>query len=118
MTNIFIGKQSGMGKMFYTNGHVYQGQWEKGKINGYGVYINCKCDTNVCSTENPFENCSKIKGSWKDGNAHGLAYQILESGATYRGNFENRVKKGHGEFKWPSGTIFTGDSTRGKHYHS
>lgn len=96
------GKQNGKGKVLYPNGQVYQGDWKNGVIDGYGIFMSPISNETGNYTE-------KIKGHWKEGNAHGDGYQILSDGCTYRGDFINSVKSGKGKFEWPDGKSYYGD---------
>ena len=77
------GVYEGQGKMLYTNGKTYEGEWSLGKRNGYGVLKRKNGDI-------------EYEGEWKEDKKHGrgTSYGIL--GNKYVGNFANDSKFGKG----------------------
>ena len=87
--------------MFYSNGQVYQGQWNKGTIHGYGIYIHdaSKEHAFLFSQNNSFDEGNQpqyqnaYQGFWKNGKANGIGFQIFQDGSKFFGNFEDNMKK-------------------------
>ena len=91
----FNGKMSGKGVYTYTNGNVYDGQWEDDMRNGKGEYR--------------YKNGNRYVGDWKDNVKNGVGEFFYSSGEKYEGSFENSLRHGHGVFYYRNGAVFEGE---------
>jgi hypothetical protein len=66
----------------YSNGDVYEGEFNNGKLNGYGVHRTAS--GNIYS------------GMFKDGNWHGQGSLHSADGVKFTGNYKNNVRSGYG----------------------
>ena len=63
------------GKLTFSNGAKYEGEWKDGEINGQGSMI--------------FENGGKFQGEWKDGKSNGQGTLTLSIGSKYVGEWKD-----------------------------
>ena len=89
------GKPNGQGKFVESNGGVYEGSWENGLRNGQGTFT--------------FSTGAKYEGNWKNGVRTGYGKLIYPDGNIYEGNWENNKFNGHGKFTWSSGPVYEGN---------
>lgn len=82
-----------------TDGRVYQGQWLRGKMHGYGVLY---CNAGI-----------KYDGTFVAGKKEGHGILTLEDGRTYVGPFENDCMQGSGKFVGSFGEEYTCKATTG-----
>jgi hypothetical protein len=112
---------NGEGKMTYANGNTYDGQWNDGDHNGFGMFV-----------------CADYEyiGQFKNGLRHGLgSCTCKHDGATYDGEWQNdewfgqgkytcdiytyvgsfacNDSNGYGVATWNDGAIYTGFWTKG-----
>ena len=64
------------------NGDVYEGEWEKGEINGYG--------------KKTFANGDIYEGEWRNGEKHGKGKYTSIDGYKYEGDYVNGKRSGVG----------------------
>lgn len=84
------------------NGDFYVGETAKGRPHGRGVKVFLSWNPPV------------IREAWyKEGDATGRGRMIGENGNIYIGEYLNDKKHGHGTYKWPSGTSYTGEFKNG-----
>jgi hypothetical protein len=76
-----------------TTNQFYEGDWEKGKPHGKGVYIT--------------PNKTKYEGYWKDGLFEGMGKLVHEE-REYEGYWGNGKKNGIGTEKYKNKKIYTG----------
>lgn len=70
----------GRGKMTYTDGRLYEGQWRAGKRHGVGTY------------QSVIGSVSMYTGEWNNSLMHGKGKIVWANGDTYEGQFkENKV---------------------------
>ena len=91
--------RSGLGSMYYTNGEVYHGEWERDQPNGQGVY---------------YEKNSKYCGSWLLGTYHGHGEKVYENGDHYIGEWQTGMMHGKGVLAKGSGKVRDGYWDRDK----
>ena len=86
--NYLNGQKSGVGKMTYPNGDVYEGEWVADKFNGEGTYTYKKSG-------------DIYSGSWLNGKKHSFGrYEYEGDRSMLIGNWDNgQFKTGKWEFK-------------------
>jgi len=62
--------------------------------NGYGTYV--------------WENGSKYKGEWRNGEMHGLGTLTWTTGGVYKGEWKDGVRFGAGAYYYADGNIYIG----------
>jgi hypothetical protein len=91
----FMDQYHGHGKyVFSKQGSSYIGDWKKGKMDGYGVYIYGTSDDSAGD---------KYEGYWKDGKQNGKGKFIYSNGTIVEGEFVNGVMQGEGKITLPGG---------------
>ena len=85
---------------FGKDGDIYEGEFEKGNINGKGLYI--------------WSNKEQYKGDFVNGVKHGKGIYIWPEGNVYEGDYNNGIREGRGIYKWNDGRIFEGMFKNGK----
>eukprot|EP01084_Bolivina_argentea_P031252 57841_1 len=93
--NKYIGKRNGIGKMIWTNGDVYEGEWKNGKRDGYGRYM--------------YKSGNIYYGNYKDGKRNGYGTYLYKSGSIHQGYYKDDKKSGYGKYVWSNGNIYTGN---------
>lgn len=89
------GLKHGKGRIVYSNGDVYEGEWKDNVKSGTGVYL--------------FKDSGdQYSGQWKQGKFHGTGAYSYKIGHRYEGGFERGVRSGKGDFKWKNGSVYKG----------
>ena len=83
---IFMGVKKGFGRMTYSKGQIYYGNWSDDMFSGFGAYKGFFNDDKAFST---------YIGEWKNGRRHGLGIYIKNK-KEFRGNWKKGLK--HGKF--------------------
>mmetsp|Transcript_27150 Transcript_27150/g.26814 ORF Transcript_27150/g.26814 Transcript_27150/m.26814 type:complete len:333 (+) Transcript_27150:275-1273(+) len=89
------GKRSGYGKIKYSNGDQYEGNWENDKRSGKGIY--------------KWKDWGVYEGDFEDGIIKGVGKRTYNSGNIYIGEFKNGKKEGRGEMKFKNGDKYEGE---------
>ena len=79
------GEPHGKGKMFWKDGSFYDGEWEKGVIDGFGTK----------KTPGLY-----YEGFFKDGHKYGKGKNIFGDGEVHEGDYENGLLNGHGNITY------------------
>lgn len=87
-------RRHGEGKLKYPNGDFYSGQWKYGIRHGKGIYSYQ-------------ENQQRLEGVWCKGNIVQGRW-VLPGGVVYKGNFDNNVPVGEGEWQLANGESVQG----------
>eukprot|EP01084_Bolivina_argentea_P005893 11135_1 len=99
------GKRHGYGKLVFTNGNIYQGNWLNGKKHGHGIFI-----------WNSGEWKGDIyEGEFKDGFREGKGKYVYANGDIYEGNWLNGKQNGHGKYLYINGDVYDGWKDSKKH---
>ena len=78
----------------YTNGEIYEGDFNDGIREGNGTYR--------------YLNGNVYSGKWKDNRKHGIGKMTYDERGEYNGFWENGRRHGEGIFKYPNGDTFSG----------
>merc|ERR1712137_1380929 len=90
------GEPHGIGKMIFTNGDVYEGNFVNGLRHGYGVYVDYKGN--------------RYEGDFSNGKRTGYGKLIFASPKhIYEGNFKKGVPQGFGKTTFSNGDIYEGE---------
>ena len=81
------GKREGIGKLFYSNGDVYEGEWMADERHGTGTMVYHAIGA-------VFEGC------FQHGVRHGYGTLSYANGDSYSGAWEEDTKQGVGRFCW------------------
>ncbi len=115
----------GKGRMEYTDGRIYEGDWQEGKWHGYGkaIFSNRDCYEGHYHHD---QRHGQGKYQWSDGRCyegefhkdqrHGQGIYKWPDGAKYQGVFAKGLRHGVGSYTFRDGSIYAGDWQRGK-YH-
>jgi hypothetical protein len=92
--NLVNGLFEGEGKQIWPNGDVYEGIFEKGVYNGYGI---------LATAEYIYE------GFFENGLMNGEGILKLKSGNTFQGLFRNGYLNGFGKIEYQNGDKYEGN---------
>ena len=109
-----IGKESGHGTYYYSNGDRYKGNWKGGKQEGSGTYYFAngdRCEGNWSSGKQEgraiyyYAKGDWYEGNWKAGTLHGEVILHETNGNIYVGHFTNNQKNGEGTLYRKNNTV-------------
>ena len=105
-------KQHGYGKMTYSDGTSYEGQWQNGKCNGYGTLTitNDNLYNNIYWKRNAINTHllgAIVKGVWIDDNLKFGTITFM-NGDCYEGELDDYNMVGHGTYTYTDNTTYTG----------
>lgn len=100
--------KTGEGIMAYSNGSVYEGNWNQDKRSGKGImtYINKNKFEGTFVNDTPnkgtmaYENGDYYKGQFEQDNPSGQGSMDYENGNHYEGKWKNGLKEGKGNFTY------------------
>ncbi len=92
---------NGTGKMIYSTGHEFRGEFKDGMRHGKGVL---KAPGN-----------RKIVGTWEDNEIKEGTFTDFD-GTTYTGQWQFREREGQGTMTWPDGRQYTGSFKNGQRH--
>lgn len=104
----------GLGRLEWRNGNVYEGDFFKGLMEGYGVYTLSNGDVykgtfkdGLYHGEGRLEgrNGYMYKGGFRDSWYHGTGIEQLSNGDRYEGQFKQGMYDGKGVYKSARNTI-------------
>ncbi|OMJ75132.1 hypothetical protein SteCoe_25790 [Stentor coeruleus] len=113
-----IGDPEGKGIMFYSDGSIIEGMWNKGMMCGYGRRISPKADVYIGEWLNwkmhgngkmLYSNNNSYEGEWKEDMQDGKGIEIWGDGSRFEGNYKNGLKNGYGKFCWTDGSYYIGE---------
>ena len=96
-------QMNGQGTMEYSDGSVYEGNWEDGVRSGTGRFVLMKPDGEEVYT-----------GEFKNDKFGGQGTLTKSNGAYYTGHWVEGTPTGRGEMKDPDGRVFIGIFEDGK----
>ena len=115
------GKPDGQGKMEYTNGQVYEGEWKNGVRSGQGrctwpdggyydgEWANDKWNGQGTNYIGGSKDVSFYVGGFVDGERDGHGIYTWPSGDSVETEWVNGVKNGKGTYTWSGGTVAAGE---------
>jgi hypothetical protein len=89
----------GLGKMDYTDGRIYSGEWSHGQWNGKGKAV--------------FGNKDVFEGNYYQDQRHGYGVYNWHDGRQYAGEFCMDQRQGKGTYNWPDGANYKGEFQKG-----
>ena len=116
-------KPFGYGKIYGTNGDVYEGEMAGGKRNGYGVekFINGQVKEGFWVNNNfsgygvmTIPSAGKYIGNFSYGELQGVGKAIFNNGNVYEGDFVDGAFNGFGKYSWADGDVFEGYYNKNK----
>ncbi len=115
------GKPDGQGKMEYTNGQVYEGEWKNGVRSGQGrctwpdggyydgEWANDKWNGQGTNYIGGSKDVGFYVGGFVDGERDGHGIYTWPSGDSIETEWVNGVKNGKGTYTWSGGTVAAGE---------
>ncbi|KAL9245227.1 hypothetical protein vseg_018903 [Gypsophila vaccaria] len=91
---------SGCWVQVYNNGDVYEGEFDKGKCWGGGVYY--------------YYMSGRYEGDWVDGKYDGYGLEIWARGSRYRGQYRQGLRHGFGVYRFYTGDVYAGEWCNGQ----
>ncbi|XP_040377861.1 phosphatidylinositol 4-phosphate 5-kinase 1 isoform X2 [Oryza brachyantha] len=126
--DIYVGSFDGLvphgpGKYMWTDGALYDGEWDKSKMTGRGLIQW----PSGASYEGDFRggfidgtgtfkgvDGSVYKGSWRMNKKHGIGTMVYSNSDIYEGLWNEGLPDGLGTYTWADGNIYTGRWKSGK----
>ncbi|XP_045473888.1 MORN repeat-containing protein 3-like [Harmonia axyridis] len=94
-------KKQGKGALLARFGKLYEGDFYKGRREGFGVLSSFVPATNTFTLE--------YRGDWKGGHMHGKGLRIFPDGSFYLGNFKWDKRSGYGQLWNKDCSFYDGD---------
>ena len=92
--------RNGYGRKTYSNGTVYEGEFQEGVADGRGTFY--------------YTNGSVYQGDVKNGSFEGRGTLRYAGGTVYEGTFQNHQFHGRGRIRFADGAAYEGDFQQGK----
>ncbi len=120
------GKPDGQGKMEYTNGQVYEGEWKNGVRSGQGrctwpdggyydgEWANDKWNGQGTNYMGGSKDVDYYVGGFADGKRNGHGIFTWASGDSIETEWVNGVINGKGTYTWSNGTVAAGEWVDGE----
>lgn len=94
------GVADGRGTFYYTNGSVYQGDVKNGSFEGRGTLR--------------YAGGTEYEGTFQNHQFHGRGCICYADGSVYEGTFRNGLQQGRGRYSYVSGTVYEGEFRNGE----
>ncbi|KAL2231427.1 UNVERIFIED_CONTAM: Phosphatidylinositol 4-phosphate 5-kinase 8 [Sesamum indicum] len=94
------GKMTGKGKIFWPSQVTYEGDFSGGYLHGFGTFID--------------SDGSIYKGSLKMNSQHGIGRKEYPNSDVYDGCWREGTREGSGRYVWSNGNIYIGTWKNGK----
>ncbi|KAK9927773.1 hypothetical protein M0R45_024940 [Rubus argutus] len=91
---------SGSWVQVYSNGDVYEGEFDKGKCSGSGVYY--------------YNMSGRYEGDWVDEKYDGHGVETWARGSRYRGQYRQGLRHGIGVYRFFTGDVYAGEWSNGQ----
>ena len=89
------GMYDGRGRIIFSKGDYFEGEFKNNKANGFGKYVNINGEIYI--------------GNWLNDKQDGQGELILKNGSRYTGEFKNGMENGKGKIIWPDSSFYEGD---------
>ncbi|KAI3755224.1 hypothetical protein L1987_55020 [Smallanthus sonchifolius] len=89
------GKMTGDGRITWSSGASYEGDFSGGYLDGFGKLTN--------------PDGSIYIGSWRLNNQHGLGRKQYINSDVYDGSWKEGVHEGNGKYAWANGNLYIGN---------
>lgn len=116
---VFRNDQMEDGSFRFCNNDLYVGKWQNGQFHGGGVYHSCvnrivyNGQYNKGKLNGPviinYIGRGSFTGTFQDGKRHGPGAFVFANGASFQGEFKDDMADGHGVQIYPNGDEFNGD---------
>ena len=108
--------REGYGKIIYSNGESYEGEWKNDAYFGFGIYSWPNGDKYIGEWVNNIRegigificNENVYKGEFKNDAIDGFGIQTYLTGDVYEGESLNGERNGIGIYMWKNGCVFMG----------
>ncbi len=120
-----FGRRNKQGRMTFSNGNVYEGNWVNDKPEGEGLLLT-KNNIEYFGLWKGMNGFGKIKfpdgriykGDWDTLRRKGPATVSYPDGGLFQGTFKNDIRDGYGTMKYADSTVFSFEGTweDGKRY--
>ncbi|DAZ99333.1 TPA: hypothetical protein N0F65_005184 [Lagenidium giganteum] len=105
------GKRHGQGVLKFANGSSYAGQFEDNFYHGFGLLTLVRTQHPLTKSWRPGE---KYEGHFARGTKHGKGTQKSASGESYDGEFVDGYYHGRGTCAYPDGRVYEGEWVHGR----
>jgi hypothetical protein len=118
------GKEHGIGKRSFEEGHYYLGDWKQGERDGSGEYHWPNGTFYIGEFKSGFRHGegaytwgpnSRYVGHWERGIENGRGIRVWSDGDIYEGDWVQGSRTGYGVYKWPNGSSYEGEWARCAH---
>jgi hypothetical protein len=112
----------GKGKMVYSTGHTYTGEFRNGMRDGEGIMtlplgrtVKGRFERNALAEGTYTDSDGSVfTGRWEFRERSGRGTLKYPDGRVYEGDFKNGARSGKGVMTWPSGRRYEGDFVQGR----
>ncbi|XP_057977667.1 phosphatidylinositol 4-phosphate 5-kinase 8-like isoform X2 [Malania oleifera] len=94
------GKMTGKGQIFWSSGATYEGDFSGGYLHGSGTYTK--------------SDGSNYRGVWRMNIQHGFGRKQYSNSDVYEGSWKEGVFEGSGRYDWSTGNTYIGNWKSGK----
>ena len=103
-------KKNGHGKLTYSDGTVYEGNWVNDAMSGYGKLTFPRMKSRLAT--NMRDNMiypSIYEGEWNDNRKSGTGTMVYHDGSVYTGQWDNDLVNGNGKMVYYYGDVYEGE---------
>ena len=115
--------RNGYGRKTYSNGTVYEGEFQEGVADGRGTFYYTNGSVYQGDVKNgSFEGRGTLRyaggtvyeGTFQNHQFHGRGRICYADGSVYEGTFRNGLQQGRGRYSYVSGTVYEGEFRDGE----
>ena len=115
--------RNGYGRKTYSNGTVYEGEFQEGVADGRGTFYYTNGSVYQGDVKNgSFEGRGTLRyaggtvyeGTFQNHQFHGRGCIRFADGAAYEGDFQQGKRQGNGRYVFASGTVYEGEFRNGE----